>query len=226
MRVVRWLLCVVGALVVALSCRILGTIDRSRRLPLWLCHYFGKYFLPILKIQLKISSAEEIDWRRNYIVCSNHQGLLDIFALMGGIPLPLRFVSKPSYFKIPIIGWGMRGAGHIEVTRTDKEKDRLALDQIARVVRQGASVMIFPEGTRSRDGTIGPFKRGAFYVATQAQVPILPVTIRGSFERMKKGHLLPEPGIIEIFIHAPLSPVGESIESLQAKTREIISSKY
>lgn len=222
----RWLIAIAAAMLTGIFCGITGSLDPSRRVPLFLNRLFAKLFLPVTGIKLAVSGCNTLNLKTNYILCSNHQGLFDIFTLMAAIPLPLRFVSKPSYFKIPLIGWGMRGSGHIEITRTDKEKDRRTLDQLALLVREGASIVMFPEGTRTRDGTIGPFKYGAFHVSCQSGIPILPVTIRGSFEKMRKGKLLPVPGTIEVIFHPPIHPSGCTVESLMQKTREAIVSIF
>lgn len=214
-----------GALATALICIVFGPFDRSKKILLKFCHYFAKIFLPVMGIGVWVRGAEKIDRGENYILCANHQGLFDIFSLMSGIDLPLRFVSKPSYFKIPIIGGGMRGAGHIEVTRTDRVKDRQTLDALVRLVRNGATIVMFPEGTRTRDGRVGPFKYGAFYVSVHSGIPILPITIEGSFERWKKGERLPNPGTIHITVHDPIEPSGWEIEDLKEETRRQISDR-
>ncbi len=224
-RSLRFFFGIVGALATALACAATGWMHPSHRIPLFFNRLFARLFLPIVGIQLHVDGLRNVDFSKNYVVCSNHQGMFDIFSLMAAIPLPLRFISKPSYFRIPIIGWGMRGSGHIEITRTDSERDRQTLDRIAGLLDEGGSVVFFPEGTRSRDGSILPFKYGAFYTSIESGVSILPVTIRGSFERMRKGHLLPVPGAITLTIHPPISPAHESIASLMAKTRGVILSK-
>ncbi|MBI2067816.1 MAG: 1-acyl-sn-glycerol-3-phosphate acyltransferase [Deltaproteobacteria bacterium] len=222
----RWLVTLLGGLSMGLFCAVLGPLDRSKRKILKACYYFARIFLPIAGIRIQVSGLQHIDPKSNYIVCSNHQGIFDIFTLMGTLPLPLRFVSKPSYFKIPFIGWGMRGVGHIEITRTHKERDRKTLDELVKLVKEGASIVMFPEGTRTRDGKVGPFKFGAFYVAVHSGIPILPVTIQGSFERMRKGKRLPEPGRISLKIQGPISPSGQTVESLCDDTRKVILSNF
>lgn len=222
----KWTFAIFSAVLTAILCALTGFVDRSRRIPLFMNRFYARIFVPITGIKLKINGADKINFHRNYIVCSNHQGLFDIFTLMAALPLPLRFISKSSYFKIPIIGLGMRGSGHIEITRSDKEKDRETLDKIVNLSRNGASTVMFPEGTRSRDGKVGPFKFGAFYISVNSGIPILPVTIRGSFERMRKGKLLPEPGTVEVNIHPPIDPASHTIDSLMEKTRETITSIF
>ena len=221
-----WLLAVIGGLTTGLVCALTGLIDRSRRVPLFFNRLFARLFLPITGIRLKVFGREPIDWDKNYIVCANHQGLFDIFALMAALPLPLRFVSKPFFFKIPFIGWGMHGSGHVKVTRRHKEKDSRTLREIIRLAEGGASFVMFPEGTRTRDGRLLPFRAGAFKVACESGVPVLPVTIRGSFERMKKGRFLPIPGTIEIHLHPAIESRRHSIESLSEATRAAILSNF
>lgn len=226
LNALRWTAAILGVLLTGLLCAFFGLMDRSRRIPLFFNRLFAKVFLPMTGIDLHVTGLERCVRGKNYIVCSNHQGLFDIFSLMAVLPFPLRFVSKPSYFKIPFVGWGMRGSGHIEITRTDKIKDRETLDQMVPLAKAGVTFVMFPEGTRTRDGTIGPFKYGAFYLAIQSGRPILPITIRGSFERMRKGKLLPIPGLIQLSIHPAIDPSGHTVESLTEKTRAVIASIF
>lgn len=220
------LLAVIGGLTTGLVCALTGLVDRSRRIPLFFNRLFARLFLPVTGIQLKLFGREQVDWEKNYIVCANHQGLFDIFTLMAALPLPLRFVSKPALFRIPFIGWGMWGSGHVKITRRHKAEDSQTLRRIARLASEGASFVMFPEGTRTRDGSLLPFRAGAFKVACESGVAILPATIRGSFERMKKGRLLPIPGTIEITFHLPIDPTGHTVESLRIATRSAILSSF
>ena len=123
---------------------------------------------------------------QTYVLCSSHQSYGDIF-VMGIVPVPFVFLSKAEIFKIPFVGWAMYLVGCVAVKRGNKHSARGAMEASARRLREGVSLCIFPEGTRSADGHLGPFKEGAFRLAVQTGCPILPVAIEGSRFILPKG---------------------------------------
>lgn len=132
------------------------------------------------------------------IYMPNHASLFDICALMTCIDRPFRWIAKKELFRIPLFATALRAAGTIAIDRGHREKAVAGLDQAADQLRSGASVTIFPEGTRSPDGRLLPFKKGGFMTALKAQVPIIPVAIRGSSAVLPKHRLCLRPGIIEV----------------------------
>lgn len=122
-----------------------------------------------------------------FVVVANHQSFLDIPLLMQ-LPIPVRVVARPGVFKMPVYGQMARMGGHIELDADAPDGVERALEHCRRLLAAGISVVVFPEGTRSDDGTLGPFNRGAFQIALDAKVPVLPVCIRGTGDALPKGH--------------------------------------
>lgn len=138
------------------------------------------------------------------IFMANHQSDFDIFAVLGHIPGEYRWIAKEELFRIPVFGRAMRAAGYIPIDRGNHEKAIASIARAALKIRENRSVMSFPEGTRSLDGTLGPFKPGMFHLAMQAQVPIVPVTIIGANAIWPKRSLNIKSGTITIVIGKPI----------------------
>ncbi len=131
---------------------------------------------------------------------ANHQGAYDIFALLAYLPIEFKWLAKEELFRIPILGWAMRAAGYISIDRKGKKKALESVERAVAKIQEGTSVLVFPEGTRSPDGKIHPFKRGGFTLAIRAGVPIVPISIRGSRDVLPRGSLRVKPGKIEIIV--------------------------
>ncbi|MBI1909954.1 MAG: 1-acyl-sn-glycerol-3-phosphate acyltransferase [Deltaproteobacteria bacterium] len=187
---------------------------------------FCRWILFLVRVHVQVEGLEHVDPKKTYVVCSNHQGMFDSFAINGMIPLPMAWLSKPGYFKVPFVGLVLWASQHVLVTRKDKERDRQAVALAVEQLRKGIPMAVFPEGTRSRDGSIGPFKLGAFRMAKESGCPVLPVTLCGSGERMKKGEWKVRPGTIRLTIGPPIDPPFETIEELSAKTHRQILGTY
>jgi len=154
-------------------------------------------------VKVEIKGIKNILTDQPQIFVSNHQGYFDIFALSGYLPVQIRWVAKSILFKIPFMGWAMTAAGYIPVKREDRKKSYQAFIQTIEKVKEGNSIIIFPEGTRSEDGTIGPFKKGSNLIARRSNSPMVPVTIIGSGNIIKKGSAVIQPGKVQII----LSPI-------------------
>lgn len=141
-----------------------------------------------------------------FIIMSNHQSALDIFVLLACIPFPFRFVAKRELFLIPFLGWAMRCVGHIPIKRENLKDSMRAFERAAEKIKDGLSILIFPEGTRSEDGNLLPFKRGVFHILSLSRSPILPVGIFGTGSIMPKGYFLPKnKGKVYLSIGEPLN---------------------
>jgi 1-acyl-sn-glycerol-3-phosphate acyltransferase len=151
-----------------------------------------------------VSGREHADPSRPTVYVSNHQSASDIPALLVALPVNVRFVAKKQLRWVPIVGWYLQLAGHIIVDRSNTRAAIASLDEAAKKIRSGISILVFPEGTRSPDGRILPFKKGPFALALKAGVAICPVTVEGSGKLMPKRSLRILPGEIRVKIGKPI----------------------
>jgi 1-acyl-sn-glycerol-3-phosphate acyltransferase len=146
---------------------------------------------------------------------ANNQSDFDILILLANIPAQFRWLAKKELFQIPIFGAAMKGAGYIEIDANDKGKAIRDLNQASLRIKEGKSIMVFPEGTRSRLGEIKSFKKGAFYMAINSGAPIVPITIIGSGEIMPKNSLKIKSGRVKLIIGKPIDVNNFNTESRQ-----------
>lgn len=152
-----------------------------------------------------------------YVFMCNHQSALDIYSLLASLPLSFKWIAKRQLFKIPFIGWAMGRAGYISIDREKPREALKAIEEAAGKIRGGMNIIIFPEGTRSFDGTLLPFKKGGFTLALRAMVPIVPIGIYGTSQLQPKGNFVPKKkGVIYIRIGEPI--ILEGMDR-SAKTR-------
>jgi 1-acyl-sn-glycerol-3-phosphate acyltransferase len=180
---------------------------------------------------LEVSGSELVDPARSHIVVANHLSVLDIMACFLAVPLPIRFLAKKELFRIPILAPAMRAIGIVEVDRRARSAIHEKVNRQAReLMLSGRSLIIFPEGTRSRDGELRPFKKGAFTMAVAGGIPILPLTIAGTFRAWPPSGLLVHGGRkIMAVIDAPIETSGmgkEDVARLTEDTRTIIEKRY
>ncbi|HEX6924040.1 MAG TPA: lysophospholipid acyltransferase family protein [Longimicrobiaceae bacterium] len=174
--------------------------------------------------KFRTSGVRVTDPRRPYVAVSNHESLADIF-LISHLPWEMKWLSKESIFRIPVMGWMMRMAGDIPVRRNELNSRAQALEGCRERLRQGVSVMIFPEGTRSRTDDLLPFKDGAFRLAIEAGVPILPLVVAGTRGAMQKGSLVFGRAVAEVRALEPISTEGltvADVPALRDRVRDLI----
>jgi 1-acyl-sn-glycerol-3-phosphate acyltransferase len=159
------------------------------------------------------------------IYASNHESALDIWILLRTIPRNLRFIAKQELFRIPLFGWYLSLARFIAVDRRNHERAVASLRRAGEVIRSGISVIVFPEGTRSADATVQPFKKGPFVVAMEAGVPVVPVAIAGAARLNPKHRLEVSPGTVRVAFGEPVDPrsVRDRTELLLEVRRRIIA---
>lgn len=155
------------------------------------------------------------DPRRPYVAVSNHESLADIF-LISHLPWEMKWLSKESIFKIPVMGWMMRMAGDIAVRRSNRNSRAEALEQCRDRLRKGVSVMIFPEGTRSHTEELLPFKDGAFRLAVELGVPVLPLVVAGTRNAIAKGSFLFGRARAEVRVLEPIPTQGMAVSDVPA----------
>jgi 1-acyl-sn-glycerol-3-phosphate acyltransferase len=156
-----------------------------------------------------VEGADHIDWSRPHMLVSNHQSVIDICALFRAVPVPLLFLLKQEMTRVPFVGWYARAMGMLFIDRDNPRAAPGVLREAARQVTDGAQLCIFPEGTRSRDGVVGPFKAAAFQAAIDAGVDVLPVALEGTGAVLPPdGFFAVRPGTIRVRFGTPLVTAG------------------
>ena len=178
-------------------------------------------------IFVTVEGAENADPNQSYIIVCNHESQYDILLIYGWLNLDVRWVMKKELRKIPGIGIGCEKVGHIIVDRKDPEQARAAINDALQVLGNDIGILFFPEGTRSRDGRLLPFKKGAFRVAIEQQVPLLPMTVIGTRDVLSAKSMRLFPGRVKLVIHPPIDTSGmdlQSIRELMDQARAVIES--
>ena len=169
---------------------------------------------------LRVHDFDRVDWSRPYVVVCNHTGAFEILALAVTIPVRYRFVAKKELEKVPVFGPAWKMAGHVSLDRSDRDRAVESLREAAHNLRkEGGVVVIFPEGTRSRDGQLGPFKKGAFMLAIEAQASILPTVVVGSSDITPPGVIRVTRGHLDLYFGDPI-PVTDFTPE---RTEELIA---
>ena len=172
----------------AVSAIIFTLFDSSGRNYAFHARWWARIGLALNNTSVELRGAEYLPGGP-FILMSNHQSNFDILSLIATIPRRIYWIAKKELFDIPIFGYSMRRGGYIPLDRSDGRKALKSMENAASIIRQGSSVVMFPEGTRTCDGQLLPFKRGGFMLAVRAGVPVIPVTINGS-GRVNPGGLL------------------------------------
>lgn len=188
----------------------------------WPPHYWAKLTCWVFLINVKVKGKENIDKKTSYIFVANHQGAFDIFTIYGFLGHNFKWLMKKSLEKIFLVGAACRNAGHIFVDDSKLAAIKETISEAQNTLKDGMSLVIFPEGSRSWDGKMAPFKRGAFMLAAEFNLPVVPVTIEGSFARLARFAKQVSPGRITLTIHKPIppGPKGFNTKELMAQCRE------
>ena len=194
---------IVGTIVI-----ICSFFSRTGNGPHLLARLWANSILWVSRVKVQVRGAEKLDPGQSYIYMPNHQSNADIPLLLGRLPVQFRWLAKAELFKIPIFGRAMRGVGYISIDRSIRKSAFESLERAAATIRNGTSVLIFPEGTRSRDGRILPFKKGGFVLSVDSGVPIVPVIIHGTRDIIPKGHLMIRPAPVSMEILEPVETAG------------------
>lgn len=203
--ILHFVLLVILSLTGALLSLASAPFDRSGDAVVALARLWSRALLWTAGVPLRVTFEAPLDPKQPYVFMANHLSTVDIWALFVALPMKIRFIAKKQLGRIPIFGWAMAVGRFIFIDRQNPLAARRSIDQAAERIRTGSSVAIFPEGTRSRDGLLGPFKKGGFHLAMQAGVPIVPVGIRGAREVMPRGSLILRRGPVDLEVGAPIS---------------------
>ena len=178
-------------------------------------------------VEVAVTGLERLEPGRTYVFVANHQSIYDIPCLFWSIPYQLRIIAKESLGSFPMLGPHLKRTGHLLVDR--KHPDRAGIiGWASRLTSNGLSLIIFPEGTRSRTGHLGKFKGGSIMLAMQAGLPIVPISVIGSRHVMKKGELTTKPGCVTLIVHDPIPTVPDpepsvpAVRDLADRIREVI----
>ncbi len=179
----------------------------------------------LLGLPVRVAGLEHLGGGAPRVYMANHVSFLDGPLLYILVPERLRVILKKSLFRIPIVGSAMKYAGFVPVDRRGVRGGKAGIEQAsARIRTEGLSFLIFPEGTRSRDGRIQAFRRGGFFLALGAGAPIVPVSIRGAFRIMPRGRWVPRRGSVDIIFHPPVDTAAGDMDALMKKVRAAVAS--
>jgi len=224
-----WTCIVIATLVLGVLTLVSYPLDRKGRIGHCCARMWGRVALLANRVKVKVEGLEKIKSKGPFIFMSNHQGSYDIFVLLGHLPFQFKWLVKKELFSIPFFGWAMSAAGYISLDRQGTRETVEAMNEAAQKIRDGMSVTIFPEGSRSPDGSIQPFKKGGFSLALKAKVPIVPISLSGSREIMPKDRLTASSGEIRIRIGDPIETEPYSMKdrnALMDKVSETISDNF
>ena len=178
-------------------------------------------------IAVTVEGQEHADRKRSYVVASNHQSMYDILVIYGWLKLEMKWVMKQELRKVPAIGIGCEKVGHIFVDRRNPKKAAQAITEALQRLGDGIGILFFPEGTRSTDGRLLPFKKGAFRTAIEQQLPLLPVTVSGTRDICPNKTVKVFPGRARLVVHPAIETTGmtlDDMDELMSRTREAINS--
>jgi len=185
----------------------------------------------LVGVKVEVVGSEKLDWRRTYIFMCNHVSNLDPPIVIPIMPLRTSVLVKKELFKVPILGWGMRLARLVPVDRRNRETAIASLRYAADVLRTSLNMTVWPEGTRSPDGRLQPFKKGPFHLAMDSGVPVVPITLVGTHEIWPKGQFAIRPGTATVIFHEPIDPKAyaspdELLDAVRERIHSGLPEKY
>lgn len=192
----------------------------------WFGGLWGRGLLYGVPARLIVSGREHVSPKKPYVVVVNHLSLMDIPILYGWLPLDFIWIMKKEVRKIPVIGIGTALLGHVFLDRCNHEAALRELEKLREHLPQGTSILFFPEGTRSRDGQLQEFKMGAFKIADDLQLPVLPITLLGTDQLLTPDGMDLHPGTAQMIIHPPIEIDDVrtlSVEELRDRSRAMIA---
>ena len=166
--------------------------------------FWASIVLAAAGVRVKTRIIEEPPRERPVIFACNHGSLMDIPILYKALPVEFRFLVKKELFKIPLLGFAMKTAGYVPIDRSGGRAAVRSMKEAAARIREGASIVVFPEGTRTLDGKLQQFKEGGFMLAVKSGCPVVPVAIRGSYNILRKGSFIAKPGDVEVIVGSPM----------------------
>lgn len=182
---------------------------------------WSRMILATSRVSVRVLGWENIEAGRAYIFCANHLSLIDTPVIFGKLPVGFRILAKKGLFRIPFLGWHLRRSGHLPVDRENPRAAMRSFEQAAQKIGAGTSLFFFPEGGRSRDGRLLPFKSGPFLLAIKAGAPVVPVAIRGTREVLPIGSIYIRPGQVEVRVGKPIPTAGMTLKDVERLSAEV-----
>ena len=218
---------VLATIITATTVIIGGLIGNSKFWGYYPPRYWSKFACRLALCRIKVVRKGTLDPNQSYVFVPNHQSYSDIFLIYGYLNHNIKWVQKHELRKIPFVGKACEIAGHIYVNHSSYRSMRETIAKAKSQLSNGASIVMFPEGARTMTGKMDKFRRGAFIIAQEMGLPVVPVTENGAFDVMRRGSLLLVPGKLELIIHDPIPTENiteDEIPELMDKCREIIHS--
>jgi 1-acyl-sn-glycerol-3-phosphate acyltransferase len=181
---------------------------------------WARSILAVAGISVRVLRRESAERGKSVIVVANHESFCDILVLLATLPMQARFLAKRSIFRIPVLGWSIAAAGFVPVDRGDRARGAATVGTALQRLRGGRSLVIFPEETRTRDGSLLPFKRGAAHLAVKAGLPLLPIGIAGTFRILPRGSWEIQSGPVVVSVGEPIDVSGRTLRDRDAVTEE------
>lgn len=206
---------------------VLVLITKNENLLYTPVRFFVRLGLALVRVRVEVNGLERLDPSQTYIFTPNHQSLIEVPLWVAYLGRNIAYLGKKEVFKYPIFGYGIRLVGVVPVDRSNSPAAVESAKMATENLRRGKSYVVYPEGTRSKDGGLLPFKKGAFMMAIDAGVPVVPITISGATRIMPKGQIKIFPSTVRVTIHEPISTAGyskQNIAELIHRTREKIFS--
>lgn len=199
-------------------------VDRRGHVAHRCAQIWSRWILGTTGVQLRTHGALPSASSGSCVYVANHQSIYDIPVVFAALPTQLRILAKASLGRIPFLGWHLHRSGHVLVDRQNPGPS--VMRRMEALVREGASLIVFPEGTRSDDGTLGRFKAGAFIIAIDHHLPVVPLTLIGTSHIMRKGHVTTRPGVVDVTVHPSMHTTGlgrDDVRALIDRVRDVIA---
>ncbi len=184
--------------------------------------FWARCFCWFLFIKVEVTGLENIQKGQSYVFVSNHQSMTDVFTIYGWLPVVFKWIMKAELRKVPFVGGACKAAGHIFIDRSSRAAAKNSILKAKEVLHDGICIVIFPEGTRTKTGQVGRFKRGAFSIASDLQLPIVPISLTGCYEIWPSGRVYATHGKIHMHISAPMITEEYNDEEIEKVRQTVI----
>src|ERR1044072_2023461 len=218
---VAWPLVALYTVLMATLSLACSPFDRRGRMQHWCASTWSRMIARTARLDVHVHGAEHLRAGESYVFLSTHQSWMDIPVMLGYLPAQLRIAAKREVFHIPFLGWHMQRSGQIPINRGSTAESIESLQRAARLLGDGVSAFLFPEGTRTRDGALQPLKKGGFRLALESGLPLVPVTIKGTRRAMPRGSMVLRAGPVEMYLAPPIPTTGLTDADLPALMQQV-----